>query len=352
MASVNLRALDTRTPRLLVVKLSSMGDIIHGTAAIGALRLALPQAHITLAVDAPWADVVRHHPSVDQMIHSSAPARLTPGTLLQIRRQLRGHVFDVAIDLQGNRRSAAWIYLSGAPIKVGRGGVRPGWQAAVSPDLSRHAVTVCGDICRAIGVPADDLLPEIHTHPDDERRLNAVLDREGLPREGFVLFNPFSGWASKSWSIEDAAAFVADVRSRRGEPVVLTGGSGEAARAQALVARLGAPAIPSLAGRLPLSQSLCLFRRARLMVSCDSGPMHAAAAFGVPVVALFGPTHPERTGPWGSHHVVLQARRPPQHHTYRTDTDATYMRALSWRVVSEAVVAQLAGATRDRGQHA
>ena len=85
----------------------------------------------------------------------------------------------------------------------------------------------------------------------------------------------------------------------------------------------------SLAGRLTLAEALCLFRRARLMISCDSGPMHAAAALGTPVVALFGPTLPERTGPWGSEHVVLQAERPPEHHAYRSDDARRYISALT-----------------------
>src|SRR5690242_15578081 len=134
--------------------------------------------------------------------------------------------------------------------------------------------------------------------------------------------------SSKAWPIACAAAFAREWTRRVPAPLVVTGGDDDGAGAGELIANAPASAVVSLAGRLPLAQALCLYRRARLMISCDSGPMHAAAAFGVPVIALFGPTHPERTGPWGRGHVVIQPRRPPTHHTYRTDAAGEYMRAI------------------------
>jgi ADP-heptose:LPS heptosyltransferase len=95
--------------------------------------------------------------------------------------------------------------------------------------------------------------------------------------------------------------------------------------------------VSSLAGRLALGEALCLIRRARLMVSCDSGPMHAAAALGTPVVALFGPTLPEYTGPWGARHRVVQASRPRDHHAFRSDRGRRHMEALGVQAVAAAV---------------
>jgi ADP-heptose:LPS heptosyltransferase len=95
--------------------------------------------------------------------------------------------------------------------------------------------------------------------------------------------------------------------------------------------------VSSLAGCVSLGEALCLFRRARLMISCDSGPLHAAAALGTPVVALFGPTLPEHTGPWGPGHRVVQASRPTHHHAYRRDHGRQYMGALGVQAVADAV---------------
>jgi len=340
--AVDLTLLSGRPLRILAVKLSSFGDIIHATGALRALRNALPQAEIVLAVDRRWADVVRYNPNLHSLLESSSRDQVSLSYVGEIRRCIsKAGRFDVAIDFQGNRRSAAWIYLSGAPIKLGRGGYRPGWQLAQQPDLNRHAVEVCADICRAAGVFAADFDPEIHTGLSDERCLDAFLDGAGIVRRGFVLINPFSRWNSKRWPEQSAAELIRRLAESFEHPLVLTGGVEGRPRADRIANQLVPGKVISLAGRLPLGQALCLFRRARLMVSCDSGPMHAAAAFGVPVVALFGPTFPERTGPWGPNHRVLQAARPPEHAAYRTDVEGTYMRALDTKTVFEAVAEQL-----------
>jgi len=328
--------------RVLVVKLSSLGDIIHATGALRAIRQALPLARIALAVESRWRDVVCHNPNVDVLIESSPQDRLSLSYLAEIRRSLADHgPYDIAVDLQGNRRSAAWVYLSRARFKMGRGRFRPGWRRAIEPDLTQHAVTVCADICRSIGIAVGAPSPEIHTDAHEEDRIGQTLAAEGLPSEGFILLNPFSRWPSKSWPLDNAAEVIRRLQAATPRPLVLSGGPEDRDLAAALQHRLGRCAVPSLVGRLSLGGALCLFRRGRLMVSCDSGPMHAAAAFGVPTIALFGPTYPERTGPWGPCHQVIQARRPPSHHTYRVDPDGSYMRLLGADAIVDAVLYEL-----------
>ena len=318
--------------RILAVKLSSFGDVVHVTPCLRALRHAFPDADIRVAIERRWADVLRALPYVDGLIEASSRTRVTPSYLLEIRRALAASGgpgrFDLAIDFQGTRRSAAWIYASGARVKAGRGWPRPLWRAALRPDLSRHAIEVCADVCGRVATPVRDLSPELRTTPADEERVARLLDEAAVPRDGFVLLNPFSRWDSKGLDVATAAEVAIRAAGLAGDRVVVTGGPDDAVRAADVVRRSAACAI-SLAGRLTLAEALCLFRRARLMISCDSGPMHAAAALGTPVVALFGPTLPERTGPWGSEHVVLQAERPPEHHAYRSDDARRYMSALT-----------------------
>lgn len=342
MPTVDLKQFAGSPVRILVVKLSSFGDIILNTGALRAIRRALPHASIALAVEQRWADVVRNNPNVHALIECSARDRLSPAYLAEIHGHLAMHPkFDVAIDFQGTRRSAAWIYLTGSRIKVGRGRFRPGWDAAFDLDRTRHAVEVCAEVCRGIGVPADHIDPEIHTSSLEEQRLDEFLDAERLPRSGFILFNPFSRWNSKSWPEQHAAAFVNQWKKSPPDHLILTGGPDGNSRAEKLLRQIAPGAISSLVGRLPLGQALCLYRRARLMISCDSGPMHAAAAFGVPVVALFGPTHPEHTRPWGPNHRVVQALRPASHHAYRNAMDTSYMQAIDSSMVFEAASAKL-----------
>jgi len=337
---------DVPPRRILAVKLSSFGDVVLTTASLRALRRAFPAADIRVAVERRWAPVLAACPFINGLLEASSRQRLSPRRLWEMRsvlaRDRRDHGrFDLALDFQGTRRSAAWIYLSRARVKAGRGAPRPGWRATVATDHTRHAVRGYADVCASVGVAADDLAPMLHTAPDDEGRLDAILDRAGLPRRGFVLLNAFCVWPSKSWDAARAAVLAARVAGATGEVVVVTGGDDERARADELVRRAGLASAVSLAGRLALGEALCLFRRARLMVSCDSGPLHAAAALGTPVVALFGPTLPEHTGPWGSGHAVVQALRPTDHHAYRHDPARRYMGALGVDDVAGAVLAAL-----------
>lgn len=326
--------------RILLVKLTSLGDVIHGTAAIGPLNRAFPQAEIAWAADERFADVPRHHPGVTRVIEGR---RLRSDPLHELRElgsataTLRREGIDLAIDIQGTTRSAAWIYASGAPMKVGRGRFRPGWHQTVMPDLRRHAVRVIADILDALGIPAPDPKPELHWPSTTEDAVSAFLGEQGIGDGPFAVFNPFSRWASKEWPAarfhELARLFHAEFAS----PIIVTGGPSEAERAGAFAAACEPVRVIPAAGALDLPGLFCLLKRARVMVSVDSGPMHAAAAVGTPVVALFGPTLPERCGPWGQGHVVLQAARPHSHHAYRRAGAESLMGRLRIEEVAQAL---------------
>jgi len=332
--------------RVLLVKLSSLGDVIHGTAALGPIRRMFPQAEITWVVDVRFADVPRHHPEVTRVIEARR-FRTTP--LRELREigqaaiSLRREGVDLAIDIQGTFRSALWTYASGAPVKAGRGRPRPGWRRAVSPDLDRHAVRVIGDIMSELGIAADDPRPELYWPPSSEETVTSLLTEFGLSGEPFVVFNPFSRWPSKEWPMERFRELARRVGRECSAPVVVIGGPTEGGRAVTFAEACGPTRVFPVAGRTDLPGLFCLLKRARVVVSVDSGPMHAAAAVGTPVVALFGPTWPQRTGPWGPGHVILQGAKPRSHHAYRR-ADTTLMKMLDVDLVFGA----LSGILRDR----
>ena len=126
-------------------------------------------------------------------------------------------------------------------------------------------------------------------------------------------------------------------------PVVVHAGPGEEAGLETFRAPGEARPRVGVVGGLPLEEALALFRRARLMVTGDTGPMHCAAALGVPVVALFGPTWPEHSGPWGPGHRVVQRSRPPTHHAFRTDSEGRHIRAIDVATVHRTVLDALTG---------
>jgi ADP-heptose:LPS heptosyltransferase len=330
--------------RVLVVKLSSLGDVIHVTPCLKAIRRAFPKAEIVMAVDSRFTPVVRYNPYVDKVIESPPTPygsfRFLFGMFKELA-SLQDRPFDVAMDFQGNRRSAAWVYASRGRFKAGRGKRRPGWDLAFVPDLERHAVVVCAEIARKIGISVDELKPEIFLSDHDDGELLSILETHDLPKNEFILVNPFSRWHSKNWPLDRYAELISKLWDDLGLPIIITGGPGEEDQAAELICLMKPGTATPLAGKLTLGQAFCLTRRALLMITCDSGPMHAAAALGTKVVALFGPTLPERTGPWGDGHQVIQIARPSIHHTYLTDTDQTYMRAIDVQTVYHAVIASL-----------
>lgn len=335
---------------VLVVKLSALGDIVHVTPCLRALRRAWPAARIVMAVERRFAALVREHPSLDAIIEADRPPGRVARWLEPWRRLagLRRPRFDLAIDFQGTHRSALWVYASGAKIRAGRlrgDGAgrewRPGWQCVVRPDHSRHAVRVCADVAEAVGVRVEDLDPALHVSPEADRRCAARIAAEGAPAAAFLLVNPFTSWPSKSWPLERYEELVRRLARDRHLPIVVHAGPGEEAGVARFRAAAGARPEVAVLGGLPLEESLALFRRARLMVTGDTGPMHCAAALGVPVAALFGPSWPERTGPWGTGHRVIQLSRPSSHHAYRTDAEGRYIRAIDVETVYGAVIEML-----------
>lgn len=337
--------------RVLIVKLTSLGDVIHGTAAIRPLRRVFPNAEITWVVDERFADVPRHHPEVTRVIG----AKRLKGTPLRELKEigdaavsLRREGVDLAIDLQGTLRSALWTYASGAPAMAGRGRPRPGWRRTVSPDLNRHAVRVIADIMAALGMPDDDPEPALHWPKSCEESVSALLAERGIADQPFAVFNPFSRWRSKEWPMDRFGELARCFSGECGAPIVVIGGAAESARAMNFADAVRPAQVIPVAGLTDLPALFCLLKRARMVVSVDSGPMHAAAAVGTRVVALFGPTMAHRTGPWGNGHVVLQKLEPKSHHAYRRD-DGTLMAMLRVDMVCDAVLRAWRGENRSSG---
>src|ERR1700688_2058138 len=317
--------------RVLAVKLSSFGDIVHVTPCVRALRKACPDAELLVVANRTWAPLFSSDPHVDGVIVAD-PAWLSflSGFIGAHRAlaALRGPRFDLAIDFQGRPRSAAWVYASQARYRAGRGGLRPGWHKLVRPDLQRHAVQVCAEIAQRAGIAVVDLEPRLFCSEAADRAVEAKLHRVGAPPRGFVLANPFGRWPSKVWPVERWAVLIRRIRSELGLPVVVSGGPGEEPQADRLLALMAPWPPPSTVGQTTLEEAICLYRRAVLAVSGDSGPMHAAAAVGTPVVALFGATWPEQTGPWGACHRVLQVSRAAFHHAYPDDAERRHIEAI------------------------
>ena len=298
--------------RILLIKPSSLGDIVHAMPACAAIRRAYPKARLTWLVKRQWAGLVERIEGVDLVWPVESTFK---GWLSQVPA-LRKERFDLVLDLQGLFRSAAIGWLSGSPLLVGFTNGREGspWfysRRVPVPQSDMHAVDRYLLVAKAVGA-VESGAPEFRfriPHTDYEE-VDRLLSRSGVPSgTSWVAMNVSARWPTKRWP---AASFaeVADRLQQEGcGAVVLIGGPDERADVTAISGMMKTPAV-DLAGATTVGLLPALLSRAALLITNDSGPMHIAAAIGTPVVALFGPTSAARTGPYGVGHDVLTGKAP------------------------------------------
>jgi heptosyltransferase I len=322
--------------RILLIKPSSLGDIIHALPVLAGLRARYPAAHIAWLAGTAFAPLLAGHPLLDEVIPFDRRAYGRMGrSATQVRafvgfvRALRARRFDLVLDLQGLFRSGFLAWISGAPRRIGFADARElAWafytervrtprrcerdaSSAVAPlnpaipqslDPAIHAVDKNLFLARRLGLPVDPpqfalgLTPAEHAAA--AARVASVVG--GAPAERAVVAVVVGArWESKLWPDERLAELVARLPEACGLPVVLLGGPEERARAAAVCAAV-APPPANLVGQTTLRELCAVLGQAALVISQDSGPMHIAAALGRPLVAIFGPTSPARTGPYSA----------------------------------------------------
>ncbi len=294
---------DNPPSRILIVKPSAIGDVVHTLPVLNLLRKKFPEAHIAWLVTPACGGILEGHPQLDEIIPFKRRRWLSGFGLIN---QLRAGRFDLVLDLQGLFRSGLFSYATGAPIRVGFANARelaPMFYTHVVavPDVNVHAMERYLEMAVAIGCNRG---PVNYVFPTDQSDRDAVRAMVGDRRE-FAVLLPGTNWATKRWPAEKFAAMVGPLRERFGFEAFIAGGPGEGAA----VAEL-APTAIDLSGRTTLRQLVALLERASLVIANDSGPMHIAAALGRPLVTLFGPTNPVRTGPYKRLDSVVQLDLP------------------------------------------
>ncbi len=302
-------------PRILLVKLSSFGDVLHALPTLEALRAANPRAHITWLVEAAYAPLLAGHPALNEVWVAPRlrPAEFlsgaNPAALMTLLHHLRARPFDLVVDLQGLLKSALWVALAKSPRKVGYDRTRElsylVLTERVKPfDPEAHAVNRYLNLAYYLGAPP--ALPRFRLGLDAAVDTAALVPKEtGRP---LAVLHPGARWASKLWPPASWAR-LAEWLSRRGFFVAVTGSRADQELAADLARRSRAPLL-NLAGRTSLAELAGVLRQATLAVTTDTGAMHLAAALGTPVAALFGPTAPWRTGPFGEGHQVVRLGLP------------------------------------------
>jgi len=333
-----------------------MGDIIHAMPAVLLLRTYFPNCQIGWVVESRWSELLRSHPDAKPLspeqplvdfVHLVDTRKWRKNLLagenrkdmLAALREVRDMKYDMAIDFQGALKSAAVAKLSGAPVRCGF--AKP-WEKPASLlytckiDVdAAHVVDRNLQLVRALPQRSQLALNE-----DSFRLLLPLGDEKWLTQKlhelklvhPFAILNPGAGWGAKQWPVARYAE-LARVLGKDGVHSLVNFGPGEEELARTIEEQSDGYAI---AAQFTISQLIAVTRRASLFIGGDTGPLHLAAALKVPVVALFGPTDPARTGAYGTRSVVLRDPSSITSHKRNRETEAGLMNITSDQVIAAA----------------
>jgi heptosyltransferase-1 len=301
--------------RILIIKPSALGDIVHSLPILTALRGRFPEAHISWIVNRHYAGLLEGHPDLDAVVPFDRG--LVKQELLQAAlgyghfiRGLRRQRFDIVIDLQGLFRSGMMALASGAPRRIGLQSAREGatWfytdVVPVANFQALHAVDRYWLVAEAVG--AGDGAKIFHVPMPEQDRAWAAHRLHDAPRP-WMMVGVGARWETKRWPPEHFATLLRKAQERFGGTAVFVGGAEETPSARQVARRLHAPSI-DLTGATTLPQLAAVLAGADVMVANDTGPLHLAAALGRPVVAPYTCTKARLTGPYGGEAGVIESR--------------------------------------------
>ena len=307
---------------ILIVKLSAIGDVIHTLPSLAVLRTHYPDAHITWVIEEAAADLIVNHPHLDRVIVSRRKGWIRDiqsgrfgKAYVEIRsfiKALRSQPYDLVIDFHGLLKSAVIVFLSRGKRKLGYDSLQElsglFLTEKIPEDMNKHAVNRYLDFVRYLGADTDH--PSFFIPVDDvvRGRIANLLRTNGLnPGSPFIAVSPQAFWETKLWDDDKFARLCDRIVAELNIPIVFTGS--EQPIIASIQSRMQSPAV-YLAGQTTLRELACLFNLTEMLITTDSGPMHLAAAMKTPVVSLFGPTDPKRTGPYGQGHRVIHQNLP------------------------------------------
>lgn len=329
--------------RFLVVRLGSLGDIVHTLPAVHALRETFPSAQIDWLVESKWRALLAGNSDVNDIIPLN---RSTWRGVATCVAELRRRKYDCAIDFQGLYKSAVLARLSGAPRRIGfereflrERGAALFYTERVTP-AAPHVVDHNLAIAQRLGAAKGKTYFPLSISEEAARAVQIQLDAQKVKK--YFVLSPGGGWMSKCWPAEQYGHLhrrLMSLPAFAGWRGVVNFGPGERKLAEAVRLVAGEPEPLLLATDLP--QLMALLQRAEFFVGGDSGPLHLAVALGTPVVGLYGPTDPARNGPYSPADIVVRNARPEETTYKRHDSPAPSMRSITVDQVVAAVLQRL-----------
>jgi heptosyltransferase-1 len=369
--------------RILLIKPSALGDVVHTLPVLVKLRARYPRARIDWLITPENAEVVRYHPALSNVVLFARRDFSKRGrrwraflSFFDLLKQIRRAKYELVIDMHGQVRSAFFALISGARVRIGfdrpikrgltvsaehdlknipshgwRGAREGSWIAYTHripiPTLDIHAIDRYLWVAPLLGL--DDNPPDlaIHLSPQAADRVNRLLEEHGVPAsKPLVVLVPGTIWETKHWTIEGFAG-VARQFLQDGFAVALAGTRRDQQRCRQIAA--AAAGTCDLSGRTTPADLAALIRRAEVAVTNDSGSMHVAVSLGKPMVSVFGPTNPVHIGPYERPESVVRVDLPCSPCNYRRLSQCPFDHACMKQVTSEMVVERVRKILSDKG---
>lgn len=318
--------------RVLIFRLSAIGDCVHGLPVACALRDYDPTLEIGWVVEGRTAEILRGHRSIDKVINIPRGWYKSWATMTEARQAVRQFEPDVTIDLQGLTKSAALAACSGAKTRVGFSGTEgrelSAWFNNLKmPATATHVVDKNLELLTLLGIVPHAARFDLVIETAHTTKIHHWAGEQHLSK-GFVVLNPGAGWASKRWPVERFSAVARKLHERCGLHSVVAWAPGDEKNwAEQIVAESLGAAL--LAPPTTLLELTALCREAKLFISGDTGPLHLAAAVDTPCVALFGASDAQRNGPYGHQHRALQPVKLEGPSRMRRNADNAAVSAIS-----------------------
>lgn len=306
--------------KILIIKLSAIGDVVQTLPALEAIKRTYPASEIDWVAEEAASGILEGHPLINKLLVSRRKTWLAqlkrPGTfaqgareLLRFIRELQTTRYDIAIDFQGLLKSGIVIGLSRAKRKVGFAGSRELSSLFLNErlpayDIEQHALERYLDVARYLGAENPHGTCSLPIDREKELIRDRLVKAAGKEKRVIVL-NPVARWKTKLWQEEKFAALADRLMTERRATVIFTGSRADREVIARIIGMMENRPL-NWTGETTLKELAALAAVADLFITTDTGPMHLAAAAGGKVVALFGPTAPWRTGPYGSGHVVVR----------------------------------------------
>ncbi len=302
-----------KVDRILVRGVNWVGDTILTYPALEALKRHFPNSRITILIPSHLADLWKTSPHVDEIL-SFKKKRGIPSVLedFKISRLLRKKRFDLGLILPRSFRSAFQLYLAGIPVRIGykdegRSFLLTHGIPRTEEFLRSHRVFYYQELLKFFGIKAESLSPRLLLCEEDRKGADEILQKEGLlDGRPLVGINPGAAYGlAKCWYPDRFAELGKRLSQKWKATALIFGRAEERETAEKIIHHLGQMGV-DLTGKTNLLQLAALLERCSILVTNDTGTMHVASAVGTPVVAIFGPTDPVATGPWGDGHTVVK----------------------------------------------